>query len=240
MIVPDVDRLDIHKLETTSIDLSKLSNVVKIDVIKKYEYDEVVNSLVNTIQINDTSNSVKFNYKADYNTKNKETEERIPNHDKYIITDDFNEFACVIFAERLKIRKLATANDLNIVEQLAIKNEEKIKKLKAFGLSYLRGESHFREDGYQNYIIFLPVYRHFKKIGNTSDISEWISKGFSNESIKSVDASNNSLGPAINYLDSKIQVKLDRRCLKGDRLTFIYKKVVNNYIVYEINVWSHI
>ena len=71
MIVPDVDRLDIHKLETTSIDLSKLNNVVKIDVIKKYEYDEVVNSLVNTIQINDTSNLVKFNYKADYNTKNK-------------------------------------------------------------------------------------------------------------------------------------------------------------------------
>ena len=31
-----VDTLDIGKLETTSVDLSKLSNVVKNDVIKKF------------------------------------------------------------------------------------------------------------------------------------------------------------------------------------------------------------
>ena len=35
-----VDKLDIPKLEATPVDLSKLSNVVKTDVVKKTEYNE--------------------------------------------------------------------------------------------------------------------------------------------------------------------------------------------------------
>ena len=37
-----VDKLDIGKLETTPVDLSRLSNVVKNDVFKKTEYNELV------------------------------------------------------------------------------------------------------------------------------------------------------------------------------------------------------
>ena len=37
-----VDELDIGKLKTTRVDLSKLSNVVKTDVVKKTEYNELV------------------------------------------------------------------------------------------------------------------------------------------------------------------------------------------------------
>ena len=36
------DKLDIGKLETIPIDLSKLSNVVKNDVVKKTEYSKLV------------------------------------------------------------------------------------------------------------------------------------------------------------------------------------------------------
>ena len=36
-----VDKLDIGRLETTSVELSKLSNVVKNDVVKKAEYNEL-------------------------------------------------------------------------------------------------------------------------------------------------------------------------------------------------------
>ena len=36
------DKLDVDKLETTPVDLRKLSNVVKNDVVKKTEYDELV------------------------------------------------------------------------------------------------------------------------------------------------------------------------------------------------------
>ena len=79
-----------------------------------------------------------------------------------------------------------------------------------------------------------------KKTGNTSKISDWISKGLSNDSIESLGASDNSLAPAINDLDTKMQVKFDGRCLKRDRLTFMHNEVVDNYIVYDINVWSNI
>ena len=36
------DKIDIGKLETTPLDLSKLSNVVKNDVFKKNEYNELM------------------------------------------------------------------------------------------------------------------------------------------------------------------------------------------------------
>ena len=36
------DKFDIGKLKTTPVDLSKLSNVVKNDVVKKTEYDELI------------------------------------------------------------------------------------------------------------------------------------------------------------------------------------------------------
>ena len=41
------EKLDIGKLETTPIDLSKLSNVVKNNVVKKTEYDELVTKVNN-------------------------------------------------------------------------------------------------------------------------------------------------------------------------------------------------
>ena len=37
-----VDKLDIGKLETTPVDLSKLSNIVKNDVVKRTEYNKLV------------------------------------------------------------------------------------------------------------------------------------------------------------------------------------------------------
>ena len=49
-----------------------------------------------------------------------------------MVTDYFNIFACVIFVEILKLRKLGTANGFNIVEEFAIKNEVKTEKLKTF------------------------------------------------------------------------------------------------------------
>ena len=40
------------------------------------------------------------------------------------------------------------------------------------------------EDGSQTYLIFQPVHRYVKIITNTKYISEWKSKGLSDESIK--------------------------------------------------------
>ena len=58
----EVDKLDINKLAPVPLDLSKLSDVVKNDVVKKIVYDKVV-AKVNNI---DTSRFVlKTNYDRD-------------------------------------------------------------------------------------------------------------------------------------------------------------------------------
>ena len=44
-----VDKLDIAKLETTPVDLSKLKDVLKNDVVKKTEYYELIKT-VNSIK----------------------------------------------------------------------------------------------------------------------------------------------------------------------------------------------
>ena len=66
-----VDKLDIDKLVPVPADLSKLSNVVKNDAVKKTVYDKLVAKVDNI----DTSGLVK---KTDYNTKITEIENKIP------------------------------------------------------------------------------------------------------------------------------------------------------------------
>ena len=89
----EVDKLDVDKLVPVPVDLSKLSDVVKNDVVKKTVYDKLV-AKVNSIdtsgfvlktkydkdkselenKIHDTSGLAK---KTDYNTKTDEIEDKI-------------------------------------------------------------------------------------------------------------------------------------------------------------------
>ena len=85
-----------------------------------------------------------------------------------------------------------------------------------------------------------PVYRYFKKIPNSDQISEWKSKRLSDERSKPHATFNNSLSPAINRINIKLQVKIDGSCLKQEKVAFAHNKVVNIHIVYEINLWSNI
>ena len=104
-----VDKLDIGKLETAPVDLSKLSNVVK-NFVKETEYNELVKK-VNNISTTDTSDLVKKN---DYNTKINEIENKINDHDhtKYITSLEFNKLTSESFASRLAQANLATKNDV--------------------------------------------------------------------------------------------------------------------------------
>ena len=45
-----------------------------------------------------------------------------------------------------------------------LKIENKLKKLEKFDSSYFKSKSHFEEDGTQNYLVFHPIYRYFRKI----------------------------------------------------------------------------
>ena len=56
------------------------------------------------------SNLVKK--KKDYNTKINEIEKKITDHDRYIITQEFNKLTGKNFAARLKQANLASKNDI--------------------------------------------------------------------------------------------------------------------------------
>ena len=66
------------------------------------------------------------------------------------------------------------------------------------------------------------------------------SKGLSNENIRTPSSSNNVLKPLLYYVGAKTIVKLNGSCLKQDKITYTYKKIVNIYIVYEISKNIHI
>ena len=69
--------------------------------------------------------------------------------------------------------------------------ENQLKKLKTFDLGYFIGKSHFDEDGTQNYLVFHSILKYFMR--NSNWITEWKSKGLSNESLEVVSTSNNTL-----------------------------------------------
>ena len=116
--------------------------------------------------------------------------------------------------------------------------ENQLKKLKTFDLSYFKGKGHFEEDGTQNYLVFQRIYRRFKSIagvGGGNYIYFWEYKGLSDERISSVNTSDHTITPELDYYGSKIRVKFSRNCLKQDKSTYGYGTIVNIYIVYEIS-----
>ena len=105
----EVDKLDIDKLATVPVDLSKLSNVVKNDFVKKTVYDKFV-AKVNNI---DTSGLVK---KADYNTKISEIQHKIPDTCSIVKKTDYNTKIAEIEGKIPDISGLATKTALATVE----------------------------------------------------------------------------------------------------------------------------
>ena len=73
----EVDKIDDDKLKTVLVDLAKLSNVVKNDVVKKTEYNKFVTKVDNT----DTKNFVK---KTKYEKDGTDFEDNIDKIDKKI------------------------------------------------------------------------------------------------------------------------------------------------------------
>ena len=94
----EVDKLDIDKLTPVLVDLSKLSDVVKNDVVKKTVYDKSV-AKVNNIDTRD------FVLKTKYQTDKTEFENKIPK-----VTD---------FAKKVKLTELE--NKIPDISSLATK-----------------------------------------------------------------------------------------------------------------------
>ena len=105
----EVDKLDIGKLKTVPVDLSKLSNVVKNEVIKKTEYNKLVNK-VNNI---DTSG---FILKTKYDADKLELEKKIPDTSNIVKKSDYNTKISEIEGKIPIIIGLATTSALTAVE----------------------------------------------------------------------------------------------------------------------------
>ena len=124
----EVDKIDTDKLKTVPVDSSKLSNVVKNDVIKKTEYNKLVNK-VNNIRtsgfilktkydadklklenkIPDISNLIK---KSHYNTKITEIDGKIPD-----ISNLATKIAVTTFENKIPdISNLARKTALTTIE----------------------------------------------------------------------------------------------------------------------------
>ena len=79
--------------------------------------------------------------------------------DKSTISGFINSADC----DKKKKKTLATKVELKV-------EQDKIIKLQAFDSSYFRDKSHFvDEDSTQNYLVFQPMFRFFKNIGNGND-----------------------------------------------------------------------
>ena len=108
------------------------------------------------------------------------------------------------------------------------------KKVKTFHSIYFRGKSHFEEDGSQNYLVFQPIRRYFKRIagvGKSHYIHYWKSKELSDEGINSIKTSDYGIAPYSSYYNTN---KFDGGCLKKDQGALLHGRIVNIYIVYEI------
>ena len=114
--------------------------------------------------------------------------------------------------------------------------ENELNNFKTFDSGYFIGKSHFEEDGTQNYLVFQLIYRYFKfSITKYLEyVSEWKSKGLSNESFKAIFTSDNSLNPTLSYYGTKIKVKFTGDCLQQTKIIYTQGKVVNIYIAYEL------
>ena len=65
-----------------------------------------------------------------------------------------------------------------------------------------------------------PTHRYFKLIANTKHIAKWKSKGLSDESIKPITTSDNSLALLISYYGYKIRLKFNGSILRQVKVTY--------------------
>ena len=121
---------------------------------------------------------------------------------------------------------------LKEISDRVTKNE--LQKLQKFDAAYFKGKSHFEEDCIQNYLVFQPMYRYFKRIagvGSGNYMYLCKSKGLPDERLDSIPASNYKITPELSFYGTKTRVEFNGSCLKQDKVTYNHEKIVNIYIV---------
>ena len=124
-LISKVDKLYFNILVPVPVDLSKLSDVVKNDAIKKDVYHakikniedkipDITNLATNTTlnaKINEVKNEIPRNNLAT-TTALTALENKIPDHRKYITTPEFNKLTAQNIAANWKLANFATKSDI--------------------------------------------------------------------------------------------------------------------------------
>ena len=97
----EVDKLDIDKLQPVPVDLSRLSNVAKNDVVKKIVYDKLVEKANNF-------NTRGFVLKTNYETDELELGKEIPETSELVRKTNYNNKIIEIKSKIPSIIGLAT------------------------------------------------------------------------------------------------------------------------------------
>ena len=184
----EVDKLDIDKLAPVPADLSKLSNVVNNEVVKKTEYDAKIKNIEDKIP--DISNLAT---KSNLNTKINEVkneipsitglattsaltavENKIPSISNLVKKTDYDTKVGEIENRMIRLNRKIVSNK---TKDISIENE--LTKLKTFDLRYFRGKNYFDEDSNQNYYIFQPISKYLKVayVHDINYILSWKSRG---------------------------------------------------------------
>ena len=105
----EVDKLDIDKLVPVPVDLRKLSDSVKNDVVKKDVYDKLVAKV-------DNINTSGFVLKTKYDTDKSELENKIPDTSGLVKKTDYNTKITEIEGKIPDVSNLATKTALTTVK----------------------------------------------------------------------------------------------------------------------------
>ena len=133
----------------------------------------------------------------------------------------------------------ANSSDVLSYEHKLKQREDTIHDLERI-TSYFRGKNYFSDDGMQNYFVFQPMCKYFKKVIDSTDntvyVHYWQSKGLSDEKINATGTSiSNDQAPILEYEGAGIRLKFKGDLLRQNKVTYNHGKIVKIYIVYEIS-----
>ena len=112
----EVDKKDADKLKNVPVDLAKLSNVVKNDVIKKTEYNKLV-SKVNSIDNTNFVSTTKYEKDvSDFENKIDKIDKKIPDVTNLVKKADFNSKVTETEGKIPDISSLVTKSALTVLE----------------------------------------------------------------------------------------------------------------------------
>ena len=112
----EVDKLDIDKLKPVPVNLAKLSNVVKNDVVKKPENDKLVNK-VNAIDATNIVSRTKYEKGgSDFEDKINKIDKKMPDVKDLVKKTDFNSKITEVEGKIPSIRGLATSSALTALK----------------------------------------------------------------------------------------------------------------------------